>query len=938
MITPYSTPLKTEYKPLGLEAFAQPLSQMSEKLETAKSLAANVDFEMSRLNQDDPRSKELMELLNQKSSEIASNLGTSKNYRQATQQIMDLNKMFNKDPELQSIKSNYEGYKKMEQEHKDMVAKGTITQRDLDTWRIKTLGEFKGTDYKQKSGEYTAISLQPRMENMEEAMRKESLDLAKMAVVQHYQNPGLDTEIEISPGVKQRIETKIDYRDLNQVAGEIQRMLATSDKYKDWVQQDADYTFYANSQGDKGEEFRDNVIDGTVGILQTQLAAAVKSENPEQISAITAELNTTLKEIEDAKLNSNEVELAKKYYKQAANNRFAQLGVAAADLVDFKNVGRTITEKVDESVKKKLDASTAKIQDFKPIDTNIATADIDKKNIPFSGGSSTSSVEEEVALNNKNTYERIRDTKVEMVPTLKQFVGGNNLDPTYNEVLETSKDIYVVNTGLEKLETSVKDINANIEVEKLKLTKAVTPEEKAEQAAKIAKLSADENQARLAIMSEGLTLENLIVRDIAGDEELTKLWNITANRDTPTFLKMLEEANIKYLGKVKGNLINPNEVIDPLSEEGQLRAEAAAKGLVIDYQLPSIPGMSIKKDKLTTFSETLMKNYRENISSKLPSGVTPLEAIGNENLDKYTGGVVENLKKNILANQGGDSKVDRVSFNKTKGTTEPMLGKNNYDLNAYNQEFHYVGNNQDGTQILRYVLKREYQNAETAKSAVASAIRTQKQLPENAVVSDKEINAWKAANPTDIYITPTGQSESLNIAAAAKESYVQFANAMLDVESEKMFDNVNNFAAIHLISDPARRIAYTEMAGRLQDAVENKYTATELIQAPAAYSLNQDGTQSGFVIRYKVESGEVVASINKVTIPKGGGKAVYGDVIARKTLDAAGNLPTQLVAMDLMYGTGAERDLVQETTGWQESTFVPAFKSSKFTTVYNKSW
>ena len=938
MITPYSTPLKTEYKPLGLEAFAQPLSQMSEKLETAKSLAANVDFEMSRLNQDDPRSKELMELLNQKSSEIASNLGTSKNYRQATQQIMDLNKMFNKDPELQSIKSNYEGYKKMEQEHKDMVAKGTIDQRDLDLWRMKTLGEFKGTNYKQKEGEYTAISLQPRMENMYEEMRKESLELARMAVVQHYQNPGLDTEIEISPGVKQRIETKIDYRDLNQVAGEIQRMLATSDKYKDWVQEDADYTFYANSQGDKGEEFRNNVIDGTVGILQTQLAAAVKSKNPEQISAITAELNTTLKEIEDAKLNSNEVELAKKYYKQAANNRFAQLGVAAADLVDFSSVGQTITEKVDEGVKKKLDASTAKIQDFVSIDTNIATADIDKQNIPFSGGSSTSSVEEEVALNNKNTYERIRDTKPEMVPTLKQFVGGNNLDPTYDEVLETSKDIYVVNTGLEKLGTSIKDISADIEVEKLKLTKAVTPEEKAEQAAKINVLNQDKNQAELALASEGLTLENLIVRDIAGDEELTKLWNITANRDTPTFLKMLEEANVKYLGKVKGNLINPNEVIDPLSEEGQLRAEAAAKGLVIDYQLPSIPGMSIKKDKLTAFSETLMQNYKENISSKLPSGVTPLEVIGNENLDKYTGGVVENLKKNILANQGGDSKVDRVSFNKTKGTTEPMKGKNNYDLNAYEQEFHYEGNNQDGTQILRYVLKREYQNAETAKSAVASAIRTQKQLPENAVVSDKEINTWKAANPTDIYITPTGQSESLNIAAAAKESYVEYANAMLDVESEKMFDNVNNFASIHLISDPARRIAYTEMAGRLQDAVENKYTATELIQAPAAYSQNQDGTQSGFVIRYKVESGEVVASINRVTIPKGGGQAIYSDVIARKTLDAAGNLPTQLVAMDLMYGTGAERDLIQETTGWQESTFVPAFKSSKFTTVYNASY
>ena len=940
MITPYSTPLKTEYKPLGLEAFAQPLSQMSEKLETAKSLAANADFEMSRLNQDDPRSKELMELLNQKSSEIASNLNTSKNYRQATQQIMDLNKMFTKDPELQSIKSNYEGYKKMEQEHKDMVAKGTIEQRDLDTWRMKTLGEFKGTGFNQKGGDYTTISLQPRMENMREEMRKESLELARMAVTQHYQNPGVDTQVEISPGVTQRIETKIDYRDLNQVAGEIQRMLATSDKYKDWVQEDADYTFYANSQGEKGEEFRDNIIDGTVGILQTQLAAAVKSKNPEQVTALTQELNSTLQEIEEAKLNSNEVELAKKYYKQAANNRFAQLGVAAADLVDFSSVGQTITEKVDAGVKAKLDASTALLKDFKSIDTNIATADLDKKNMPFSGGSSTSSTEEEaIALNNKNTYERIRDTKIEMVPTLKQFA-FREADAGFNEVLETNKDIYVVNKGLEKLGTSIKDINADIEVEKLKLNKAVTPEEKAEQAAKINVLNQDKNQAELALASEGLTLENLIVRDVAGDEELTKLWNTTANKDTTTFLKLLEDANLSYLNKgatdskkteegandYANNIVNAkikqSGGITSVPEEELQNLYESSKQNYFKNVAKAGP-----KNKLTTFSETLMANYRENISNKLPSGVTPLEAIGNENLDKYTGGVVENLKKNILANQGGASKVDRVSFNKTKGTTEPMKGKNNYDLNAYEQEFHYAGNDQDGTQVLRYVLKREFQNAETAKSAVASAIRTQKQLPENAIVSDKEINAWKAANPTDIYITPTGQSKSLDIAAAAKESYVKYSNAMLDVESEKMFDNVNNFASIHLISDPARRIAYTEMAGRLQDAVENKYTSTELIQAPAAYSQNQDGTQSGFVIRYKVESGQVVASINKVTIPKGGGEAVYSDVIARRTLDAAGNLPTQLVAMDLLFGTGAERDLIQETTGWQESTYVPAFRS-----------
>ena len=36
-ITPLSTPLKTEYKPLGLEAFAEPLSQMQAKFDLTKN-------------------------------------------------------------------------------------------------------------------------------------------------------------------------------------------------------------------------------------------------------------------------------------------------------------------------------------------------------------------------------------------------------------------------------------------------------------------------------------------------------------------------------------------------------------------------------------------------------------------------------------------------------------------------------------------------------------------------------------------------------------------------------------------------------------------------------------------------------------------------------------------------------------------------------------
>ena len=45
--------------------------------------------------------------------------------------------MFNKDPELSSIKSNYEGYKKMEAEHKARVEKGDISQK-VFIWSSKS--------------------------------------------------------------------------------------------------------------------------------------------------------------------------------------------------------------------------------------------------------------------------------------------------------------------------------------------------------------------------------------------------------------------------------------------------------------------------------------------------------------------------------------------------------------------------------------------------------------------------------------------------------------------------------------------------------------------------------------------------------------------------------------------------------------------------------
>ena len=73
-INPFSTPMKTEYKPLGLERFMQPLSQMQAKFDVAKSEIDDTKYKLERMSQDDPRAKEILSDLNQRTGELSENL------------------------------------------------------------------------------------------------------------------------------------------------------------------------------------------------------------------------------------------------------------------------------------------------------------------------------------------------------------------------------------------------------------------------------------------------------------------------------------------------------------------------------------------------------------------------------------------------------------------------------------------------------------------------------------------------------------------------------------------------------------------------------------------------------------------------------------------------------------------------------------------------
>ena len=120
-VTPFHVPFKTEYKPLGLENLMQPLSDIQTKFDATKLALEDATYNISRLSQDDPRGKELVKELKDKTDYIAEELGRTGNYRQAAIQLKKLNKSFTEDLETKAIVGNYDTYTKAYDEQEKRV-------------------------------------------------------------------------------------------------------------------------------------------------------------------------------------------------------------------------------------------------------------------------------------------------------------------------------------------------------------------------------------------------------------------------------------------------------------------------------------------------------------------------------------------------------------------------------------------------------------------------------------------------------------------------------------------------------------------------------------------------------------------------------------------------------------------------------------------------
>ena len=288
-ISPYSTPIQYEYKPLNLSAFAAPLSEMQQKFDIATEAVDAADFTLANLpyGTDPERAKELIKTVKAKRDELAKNLGETKNYKQAASKLRELNNLWTKDPELNALQSNAKLWAERDKAERERIDKpGGITRDQYNQWRNEEIHKYdkenKGAGFEASeadpTGTYNVITGSTgRLADLDKEFRDLQIEIAKM-------NPekasSYFTQNGVSMNEDERVsfQTTMESKNANEIARETEKYLRQIPKFKDWATEVAGYDYREKTKyGENLKEVAKPIVDNTLQNIDAEIASGLKN-------------------------------------------------------------------------------------------------------------------------------------------------------------------------------------------------------------------------------------------------------------------------------------------------------------------------------------------------------------------------------------------------------------------------------------------------------------------------------------------------------------------------------------------------------------------------------------------------------------------------------------------------------------------------------------
>ena len=287
-ISPYSTPIQYEYKPLNLSAFAAPLSEMQQKFDIVTDAVESADFAISNLpyGTDPERAKELVKLVKSKRDELSKSLSETKNYKQAATKLKELNTLWAKDPELNALQANAKLWAERDKEERERMNKGEITRDQYLQWKDDEIHKYKKAegasfqaDASNPEGTYNVITGSTgRLADLDKEFRELQIKIAEMQPeksISYFTQNG----VSMSPEEKVSFQTTIDSKDAGEIARETEKYLRKIPKFREWGQEVARYNYnQATGYGENLEETAKPLINNSIANIDAQIAYNLKNK------------------------------------------------------------------------------------------------------------------------------------------------------------------------------------------------------------------------------------------------------------------------------------------------------------------------------------------------------------------------------------------------------------------------------------------------------------------------------------------------------------------------------------------------------------------------------------------------------------------------------------------------------------------------------------
>jgi len=351
-VMPGSQPVAFEYKPLGLEAFAQPIAQKQRMFDVTLDAVDNASFNIDGFDIDKESSDKLNAELVEQKNFLMQQLQETGNSKEIARRLKKLNKVYNSDAEISGIRQQKANFLAEATKQRERIDGDKFTQKMYNEWEKKALYEYTkkgGYNYDRSTGKHNSINVTPRGDNLESEFMDLSIKLAGDA--------GIDSATEFQrtnfPGLEDAVITaKTEGKTKDEIANEIYNFMKKSDRYQTYLDETAEYEFFNLNQGNVNSENIRLGIDKMEKTFDKEISdidAAIANTNDK---VKKEELLDRRKELQESKANIQKTEeetmllgedsyykFAENAYAATFNSEFQQdLANAAGDLLAETNI------------------------------------------------------------------------------------------------------------------------------------------------------------------------------------------------------------------------------------------------------------------------------------------------------------------------------------------------------------------------------------------------------------------------------------------------------------------------------------------------------------------------------------------------------------------------------------------------------------------------